>query len=198
MDVNSKRSYTMDARARSVEDTRQRIIEALFELALERLFPEISLDDVAAAADVSVKTILRHFGSREGLIDTTVAYAISRVGSELEEPVGDIDAAVRAITDHNERRGDASLRMLAQELSHPQVQRLTELGRDLHRGWVRRVFGPYLDGDDEVFRLLVVATDVYTWRILRRDMRLSRVRTEQHVRVLVRAVLAHVPIGAPS
>lgn len=188
----------MDVRARSVEATRQRILEAIFDLALERLFPEISLDDVASAAGVSVQTVLRHFGSRDQLVEAAITYGVSRVGAELEEPVGDVEAAVRAITDHNERRGDASLMMLAQEFSHPQVQKLTALGRQLHRQWVARVLGPLIHGDDDVLRLLVVATDVYTWRILRRDMRLSRARTEQHVRKLVLAVLSQAPNGEAS
>ncbi|MCW2760487.1 MAG: hypothetical protein JWR85_688, partial [Marmoricola sp.] len=38
--MNMKRTYTMDARARSVEETRNRVVEAFFELASERMFPE--------------------------------------------------------------------------------------------------------------------------------------------------------------
>jgi hypothetical protein len=36
---------------------------------------------------------------------------------------------------------------------------------------------------------LVVATDVYTWKLLRRDRRLGRQRTEERIRRLVDAVL---------
>ena len=38
--------------------------------------------------------------------------------------------------------------------------------------------------------LLVVATDVYTWKLLRRDRRLSVARTRERMEALVRAVLA--------
>ena len=42
--------------------------------------------------------------------------------------------------------------------------------------------------------LLVVATDVYTWKLLRRDRRLSVRRTCERMESLVRAVLAlHEP-----
>ena len=51
--MKSTRSYTMGARAGAVAETRQRIIDTLFDLGRERMFPDISLDDVAAAADRS-------------------------------------------------------------------------------------------------------------------------------------------------
>ena len=75
--MKTTRSYTMGARAEAVAETRRRIIEALFELGRERMFPDISLDDVAAAAGVSVQTILRHFKSRAGLIEATMDHAIA-------------------------------------------------------------------------------------------------------------------------
>ncbi len=58
----------------------------------------------------------------------------------------------------------------------------------MHRAWVEEVFAPYLDvADDreELTDLLVVATDVYTWKLLRRDRRLGRDRTERRMRRLV-------------
>jgi len=58
-----------------------------------------------------------------------------------------------------------------------------------HREWVEQVFAPYISGDPELVNLLVVATDLYTWKLLRQDRRLSRARTEQHVTRLIRALL---------
>jgi hypothetical protein len=37
---------------------------------------------------------------------------------------------------------------------------------------------------------LTVATDVYAWKILRRDRELDREKTEQRMEALVRAILA--------
>lgn len=194
--MNTTRTYTMDARARSVAATRQRILHASFALATVRMFPDISLDDIASEAGVSVQTILRHFGSRDTLVDETIVYGSSRVATEMDEPVGDLDAAAKAIVAFYERRGDFSLLMSAQEFSHPQVEKVTAVARGMHEQWVRRVFAPFLggnDGNDELFRLLMVATDVYTWKILRRDMRLTRAHTEQHIGQLLRAL---VPRGS--
>jgi hypothetical protein len=43
---------------------------------------------------------------------------------------------------------------------------------------------------DEAIDLLVVATDVYTWKLLRHDRGLSRSATQERMRALVDAVLA--------
>ncbi|GAA3825793.1 TetR/AcrR family transcriptional regulator [Nocardioides panacisoli] len=187
--MKTKRSYTMGARAQAVEQTRRRILDALFELAGERTFPDISLDDVAREAGVSVQTVLRQFGSRAGLFEANIEDAVSRVTEERATPVGDIDAALHVIVDHYERRGKTALLMLAQEKSDHLVSRITERGRQMHRGWVEEVFAPYADASSPTIDLLVVATDVYTWKLLRHDRGLSRSHTEQRMKTLVRAVL---------
>lgn len=188
--MKTTRTYTMGARAEAVAETRQRIIEALFDLGRERLFPDISLDDVAAAAGVSVQTILRHFKSRAGLAEATMDHAIATVTEERQTPVGDVDAAVAVIVGHYEGRGQTALLMLAQESSDPQVAELTRRGRAMHRAWVREVFAPWAGPGDPLIDLLVVATDVYTWKLLRIDRRYSRARTEQLIHRMVTSLLA--------
>lgn len=178
----------MGARALAVQDTRARILDAIFRLGTQRLFPEISLDDVANEAGVSVQTVLRQFGSRAGLIEANIEYAIGQIAEERETPVGDVDAAVRVICEHYESRGDIAILMLAQENSDPQVSELTERGRIMHRNWVSEVFAPFTTHDAMV-DLLVVATDAYTWKLLRRDRGLSRAQTERRMNTLVHAIL---------
>ena len=79
---------------------------------------EVTLDDVALRAGLSVKTLLRHFRSRDGLFAALEQYAkCRRYGQERAAPAGgDVDAAVHAIFDHYEQRGDGVLKMLGQEL----------------------------------------------------------------------------------
>lgn len=191
-DMNTKRSYTMGARAQAVEGTRQRIQEALFDLGSQRMLPDISLDDVAREAGVSVQTVLRQFGSRAGLIETYIEYAIDRVAEERMAPVGDMAGAMRVLLDHYELRGDTAMLMLAQETSDRQLAALTERGRQMHRRWVEQVFSPFAAPHDALTDLLVVATDVYVWKLLRRDRGLSRSQTEQRMTALVAALLATV------
>ena len=186
------RAYEMTARAASTDETRANILRATFALSAEKLGAEIVLADVAQRSGVTVKTILRHFGSREALFDAVIEFATSEVRDERSSPVGDIDAAIAAVHAHYELRGDWVMRMLGQELSDPRIHAIVASGRDVHREWVESTFSPQLTAlDDRVaaIDLLVVATGIYTWKLLRRDRGLSTEETQQRVRALVRAVL---------
>lgn len=196
--MKTRRAYTMTARARSVEETRRRILEVAAGLATDRRIGAISLDDVATGAGVSVQTVLRQFGSKAGLVDATTTYVERAIVEERAAPVGDVDAAVRVLVDHYEARGELALLLLAQELDDPQVRAITDSGKGLHRAWVEEVFAPHIGGDDQLVDLLVVVTDVYAWKLLRLDRRLSRARTEQRMTTLVRAVLATTEGGNTS
>jgi hypothetical protein len=106
--------------------------------------------------------------------------------------VSDVAAALNVLVEHYERRGDLVTLLLAQEGSDGQVRRIVVAGRQLHRDWVQQVFAPYLPADeapDELVDLLVVATDVLTWKQLRRDLGLSRATTERRMRRLVTALI---------
>jgi AcrR family transcriptional regulator len=186
--MKTTRSYTMTARAEAAEATRARIREALFELGTSRMFTEISLDDVARGAGVSVQTVLRHFGSRAALIESNIEFAIAKVAHERAVADGDVDTALAVLVDHYELRGDTVLLMLAQEGTDEQVRRLTESGRRMHRDWVASTFASVVAGREDLLDLLVVATDVYTWKLLRRDRGYPRVKSEQRMKALVRAV----------
>lgn len=192
--MNTTRPYTMTARAEAAERTRLRILDAMVGLAGTRLLAEISLDDVASAAEVSVQTVLRRFGSRAGLLEAAFAHATADIASERVAPVGDVVACVRVIVDHYERRGDGVVLLLAQEASDEIVARITTTGRRMHREWNEEVFGPLLPADPAarvaLVDLLTVATDVYTWKLLRRDRGLDRTTTEQRIHRMVTALIA--------
>jgi AcrR family transcriptional regulator len=193
--MNTKRTYTMTARAKAAEETRRRILQAAFELQSRRLSSEIGLDAVAEDAGVSVQTVLRHFGSRAGLFDATVAFANVEVAEERRAPVGDVAAAVKVLVEHYEERGDMALMMLAQETTYEHLRQMSDAGKTMHRSWVEEVFARQLAGlstatREELVDLLVVATDVYTWKLLRRDRGHSRAQTEHRINTLVSAVLS--------
>jgi AcrR family transcriptional regulator len=183
------RTYTMRARADSVARTREHILDAAWQLSAERLASAIGLADVAERAGVTVRTVLRHFGSRDGLFDALMQHTRETVTAERETPVGDVGLAVQKVVRHYEQRGDFVLRMLDQESVDERLAAQVAAGRRLHRRWVRTVFAPQLAAADDAKALedlLVVATDVYTWKLLRRDAGLSRVRTEERMHTMIR------------
>ncbi|MGY2874009.1 AcrR family transcriptional regulator [Marmoricola sp. URHA0025 HA25] len=192
--MKTKRTYTMTARAKSAEETRVRIIRAAFELQTERLTAEISLEDIAARAGVTVQTVLRRFGSKAELFQASLDLINSDIAEERRTPAGDVPTAIRVLVDHYEKHGDFALLMLAQENAYAHVRQMSDAGKQMHRNWVSEVFGPLLASGttdhDEAVDLLVVATDVYTWKLMRRDRGLSRTQTEQRINTLVSAVLA--------
>jgi hypothetical protein len=132
--------------------------------------------------------VLRHFGSRAALIESNIEFAIAKVAHERAVADGDVDTALAVLVDHYELRGDTVLLMLAQEGTDEQVRRLTESGRRMHRDWVASTFASVVAGREDLLDLLVVATDVYTWKLLRRDRGYPRVKSEQRMKALVRAV----------
>ena len=193
--MNSERPYSMTNRSAAAAQTQGRILQAVLELSTEKLTVEIVLADVAARAHVTVQTILRHFGSRDGLFDAAVRFATAEVVAERAAPVGDVGEAVQVIVGHYEQRGDWVLSLLGQEGSDDRIRGITVAGKEVHRRWVRTVFEPQLSGREEDERamiadLLVVATDVYAWKLLRRDAEHSREQTERSMRYLVDAILA--------
>ncbi|GAA1886538.1 TetR/AcrR family transcriptional regulator [Asanoa iriomotensis] len=190
--MESKRGYTMRARGDAKAATRQRILRAALELSEEKMTIEITLDEVASRAGASVQTVLRHFGSRDGLLDAAVALASADVEEERRAPAGDAAAAVHAVVAHYERRGDFVLRMLSQE-HDPRIAAVVGPGKLLHRAWVEEMFAPQLTARPDraaVVDLLVVATDVYAWKLLRRDRGLTAATVEARMLALVNAILA--------
>ncbi|WP_157962492.1 TetR/AcrR family transcriptional regulator [Homoserinimonas sp. OAct 916] len=184
----------MTARAAAAEETRHRILSSTLALSGEKSTLEIVLADVAERAGVTTKTILRHFGSRAGLFDAVAEFARDEIVHERVAPVGNIFAAVTAVVGHYEERGDWVMWMLGQENSDDRVRGVVEVGRVVHRDWVATTFRPQLDSTptadrETVLDLIAIATDVYTWKFLRRDRNLARGDTEQRMRVLVEAIV---------
>jgi AcrR family transcriptional regulator len=187
--MKTTRKYTMGARAEAVEETRRRILGALMDLAGERPFAEITLELVAERAGTTVQTVLRRFGSKDALFAEAMEDAMAAVEDERRTPSGDAAAAVRVVVDHYELRGRTALLMLAQEGHDDVARKATDRGKAMHRTWVREAFAPATE-DEAALDLLVVATDAYTWKLLRIDRGLSRAVTERRMHDLVTAVLA--------
>ena len=182
--VTQSRRYLMVARAEAAVATGERILDAAVETFWERPADTFSLEEVARRAGVSVQTVIRRFGGRDGLLAAAGEREAQRVRRQRDEaPVGDVEGAVRVLADHYEELGDRVLKMLAEEGRVPGLRPIADRGRSLHRQWCARVFAPTLAGRAGVERSrrlaqLAAICDVYTWKLLRRDAGLSRRQTE--------------------
>jgi AcrR family transcriptional regulator len=179
----AKRSYRGTVQAEVAALTRRRIIDASLALVAEHWIDQVTLDQVARDAGVTVQTMLRHFGSKDGLFAAAGRLANDMaIAQRAEAPAGDLEGAVNNLIAHYEEVGDRVVRLIAQEERYPQLHEFLEEGRVKHREWVERVFAPYLTGlvEEDRCRLLaelVTLCDVRTWRLLHKDSRLSREQT---------------------
>lgn len=178
----------MAARAEAARATGGRVLDVALELFTRKPYDEVSLEQIAADAKVTKRTVLRRFGSKESLfLAANERTGLKEMRGRNEAPIGDVAAAVSVVIDSYERWGENRLRVLAQEDRIPVVAHDVAIGRDAHWSWVRRTFGPLiapLTGASRKRRIaaLVALTDVYMWKLLRRDLGLSRADTE-HVLV---------------
>lgn len=187
------RPYRMQKRAVSATETGQRIVQATIELHMERFHDQITLDDIARRAGVTVQTVLRRFGSKEELLERAADHVSAIVVAQRgQAPVGDIAGAVSNLLEHYDEWGAAVLRLLSQEDRVPQLRRLMDRGRGLHAAWAESVFAPFLDGAPDSHLLhakLVTLTDVYVWKLLHLDLRLDQAETATALTGMIRAVL---------
>ncbi|MDP2310637.1 MAG: TetR/AcrR family transcriptional regulator [Pseudomonadota bacterium] len=188
------RPYVQNRRAEAAANTAARIIEAVTHLFLES-GDTPTLEAVAQRAEVAVQTILRRFGSKEGLLAAAFDDHRQRVVDQRNHaPVGDIVGAVANLGEHYAEAADVALRLLANEGKSSAATEATREGRAVHRAWVERVFAPFvaaLDEPERERRLVqaVVVTDVYVWKLLHRDLGLSRAETESTMVELLRRIL---------
>jgi AcrR family transcriptional regulator len=183
----------MVARAEAAAATQQRILASAWSQFSERPYEQVHLADVAADAGVTVQTLYVRFGSKDELFVAAWASTIGAEGTRRDTaPVGDVRAAVRLIYDSYELQGDAVLRLLAEEERIPAVREMTDAGRVWHRDWVERTFAPQLAGLTDAARkrrlvALVVASDLLVWKLLRREMGLTRATAERIVVEMINA-----------
>lgn len=194
--MKTSRTYTMRARAEQVQQTRDRILDSTIAMAFEVPLTACTLPAVAGRAEVSVQTILRAFGSREGLFEAAIQRSLMVVLAERPADPRNLRRSIEALVDHYELRGDGTLLLLGQEGWEPFAARATSVGKRVHREWVETAFADAIAPSSgasriELVDLLVAATDVYAWKLWRRDAGRTRNETVDRMLRLTASVTAH-------
>ena len=191
------RAYDMTRRSQGAEGTRRRIAAAALALYKERDYDDVSLNDIARAAGVSHQTVLNHCESKTGVLLAAADVFREEVEAfEADATPGDVASVVHATCARYEAFGDANARWGAMSARSPEVAEALAVGMRHLQAWLREMFAEFLPGDDEpeeqqrVVFGLHAALDVFTWKLMRRDLGLSQQRTEQQLTDLVRGVLA--------
>jgi AcrR family transcriptional regulator len=136
-----RRTYTSDLRDEQADATRTRILEALVRTMASGL-AALSIPAVAREAGVSIPTIYRHFGSKQGLVEALNPYVLAKAGlmpDQLPETPADFEPMARRMF-RNLAGMDLTLRAaMASELGQ-QVRQAT-MPRRL--GVIREVVGRF-------------------------------------------------------
>lgn len=187
----------MVARAEGVAATRDRIVQAALTLGLEQAYEDITLAAIARAAGVSHQTVLNHFGSK----DQVAAAAAERLARDTaaaraRAKPGDVAGALGVLVGEYERFGDANVRWALASERLGALAPLLDAARAGHQAWIEQIFSERLPATpsarQQAIHALHAATDVYTWKLLRRDLRLSRETTERTMWHLVHGILDRV------
>ena len=190
------RQYIQAARAEQTQANTQRIIAAAIAvLHRARRLEEITLEHIARRSGVTARTLLRRFGSRDGLLEAAFQVLSNKIERDRPPtPPGDVEAAISSLIQQYEENGDLNIKGLEQEHELPLLHKMMEYGRSKHRAWIAETFAPQLAHLEDAVREqriteLYGATDVYLWKVFRRDMHLSVLETAAAFRHLVLGLL---------
>ena len=113
MEVGARtRPYRQVARAQARQRTRDALIAAAQREFFAGRWEETSLEAIATRARVTKQTLLRHFGSKDALLERALERGFSEVRAQrFNAPVGDVVGAVDNLLEHYERWGERAIRI---------------------------------------------------------------------------------------
>ena len=200
MKARRRQTYSMAARSEGMGATRERIVQAALKLLVERAYEDVTLVAIAEAASVSHQTVLNHFSSKEN-VGAAAAEMLSRQTQDVRDSAvpDDQPGAIAILVGEYERFGDPGARWAMASERLGSLAPLLDRARAGHQAWLDRIFSDRLPKAPAARRhaihALHAATDVYVWKLLRRDLQLSRDDTERIMLELVDGILDHAVTG---
>lgn len=185
----------MDARAKMAAEKEREIMKATVELWLSIPLHEITLEKVAERSGVTVRTILRKFGSKEGLLEACLEQDAGQFETARNEAAaGDVPEILSALISEYEIMGEAVIRTLAIEDSYQFANKLLDRGRAFHRQWCEKVFGPVLPPSgspayQSYLTAFIASTEIYLWKLMRKDLGLSTQQTREIFEILLTSLI---------
>jgi AcrR family transcriptional regulator len=195
-----KRPYKQVARAEARQRTREALLGAAIEELTQGHWEKASLQELARRAQVTKQTLLRHFGSKDGLLVQAMAEsAVEMYKQRWSTHPGDVLDAVDSVLDHYEAWGERGLRVVEWlEGGNPAIAGLARMARKIHYDWVEYAFGPQLahrHGEDRLRcrAALIALCDVHTWWLLSHDLGLERAAVRATLTTAIERLLAGEP-----
>ena len=189
------RKYNMKRRAKRLEETRQRIVEATVELHKTTGMARTTISAIAEKAGVERLTVYRHFPDERALFSACTAHWSAAnpppdpaSWTQIADPEERLRLALSEVYAYHRRTEpmmanvvrDAPVHPLTREMAEPYFQHWNRMRYVLATGW---------GVEDECLALLLAALghvlDFQTWRSLVRQQGLS---DEQAVDLMVKMV----------
>jgi AcrR family transcriptional regulator len=180
MEVTGGRAYTQVARAEAQERNRDALIDAAAQAFFSGRWEQMSLTEMSVSAGVTKQTLLRHFGSKQGLLEQMLQRGYDQVRDQRwAAPTDDLAGAVDNLLDHYEQFGERSLAIGSGVGANPAVAELGRVARQLHYDWIDHAFGHWLNRKRGNSRIrcrasLIALCDVQAWWIWSHDLGLAR------------------------
>jgi len=197
---DARRRYRMVRRLQQSEATAERLLDAAWRRFATLPYESVRLSDIAADADVSVQTLHTRFGTKEDLFTTAFRkWMVEQGRSRQTARVGDLEDVIRVLYDNYDDQGEIGLRMIAQEDRIAAIRQDTDAGRRWQRRWVAETFEPFLANSAgpkaraDLHDALIVACDIYTWRLLRLEMGHATADARRIVIGMISALVGTLP-----
>lgn len=198
MNNKSKRKYNMSIRTKKAEATEKSILKAIGELWINNPIRDITLEMIADKAGVTERTVLRKFGSKDELYETAIkqdAAGIQSIKDEAE--TGNIEQSVQTLMKEYSLTGMAAIRTLAVEFEFPIAGKILKKGRESHKFWCERVFGPYLPPVHHpkytlYLGAIYASTDVNKWKLLHKDLGYSEQETASIFKMTIESIIKSI------
>ena len=179
-----QRAYDRTLRTQQAARAEERVLGEAERLFATLAFDRVTLGAVARAASVTIPTLQRRFGNKEGLFGACASRVRARVEGQRGGPPGvSVKECIRNLVAHYEREGAMLWHLLRQEAEVPLLRSPLAEGRATHRAWVKRVFARPIARVERPQRrarvdALVAVTDLFVWKLLRVDLGRSRPEVE--------------------
>jgi AcrR family transcriptional regulator len=186
------RPYRSDLRAERAEDTSRRILDATLRVMAGGL-ASVSIPAVARAAGVSVPTVYRHFGTKQGLLEALYPYVIRFLGSnEFRRPqtVAGVRRLVRQAMAQIESIDGVALAALASPAGEEARRASMPLRLRLSREFADSAASGLGEADrDRLARLMVVLTSSSALRTLHHHLGRSTEEVADDIEWVLRSVI---------
>ena len=196
------RPYRQTARADAQDARRHAALDAVWRLWTHQGFAAVTLQAVADEAGLSLKSVVRYFGTKEGLLRACMEVSVAREEGERDAPVGDVAAVAAVLGARYEQAADWIVRNAEIEFRYPIMAEWLGRARRSHREWLGRAFAPWLpaEGPERERRLhaLSMATELRGWWTARVALGASHEDAVAAMACLLGALVAEWSAGAPG